>query len=163
MNAIDPYGLSSMAIQYYANFLLFNPKSEAQLEDLKRAGNDLKDFVENMQDIALLMMAYDSPLLMEYLMAKKKDEDETSDCPKDEDLSDDIAEHAKKHNPRIPTDELSELIKDTITRGEKRDLERGRRAYRDPLTGRVVIVDPSSPDKGTSFIPESPGYFDGLK
>jgi RHS repeat-associated protein len=84
-------------------------------------------------------------------------------CPKDEDLADDIAEHAQKHNPRIPTDELSELIKDTIGRGEKKDLERGRRAYNDPLTGRVVIVDPSSPDKGTSFIPESPGYFDGLK
>jgi hypothetical protein len=84
-------------------------------------------------------------------------------CPNDEDLADDIAEHAQKHNPRIPTDELSELIEDTIKRGDKKDLSQGRRAYNDPLTGRVVIVDPISPDKGTSFIPNRPDYFDDLQ
>ena len=99
-----------------------------------------------------------------WLWDENTEEDSQNDCPKkDEKLSDDIAEHSKKHNPRIPTDELSELIKDTIGRGEKKNLERGRRAYRDPLTGRVVIVDPNSPNKGTSFVPKNPGYFDGLK
>jgi uncharacterized protein RhaS with RHS repeats len=81
----------------------------------------------------------------------------------DEDYADDIAEHAKKHNPRIPTDDLAELIKDVIRRGEKKDLPRGRRAYWDDLSGRVVIVNPSGPDKGSSFQPKrGRRYFDDL-
>lgn len=80
----------------------------------------------------------------------------------DAELATEIAEHAGKHNPRIRTDELSELIKETIEEGDMLVLERGRRAYRHKTTGRIVIVDPNSPHRGTSFFPTDPDYFYNL-
>ena len=74
-----------------------------------------------------------------------------------------IAEHSQKHNPRWSIGDLEEVIRDTIMEGEQRSLSRGRRAYNNPLTGRIVIVDPSSAHKGTSFIPGRAGYFDDLE
>jgi RHS repeat-associated protein len=86
-------------------------------------------------------------------------------CEDDQKLADDIAEHSEKHNPRIPKEELAELIKETIQNGESKELERGRRAYYDDLTGRIVIINKNQPDgkQGTSFKPNGGRpYFDGL-
>jgi hypothetical protein len=152
VNAIDPYGLDGGVIS-----------GPAAVYGAIAAGGAATLWWATHKD----QMARDLRSFWDWLWNENTEDgtDDNTDCPtNDEGLSDDIAEHAQKHNPRIPTDELSELIKDTIRRGEKKDLDRGRRAYYDPLTVRVVVVDPSSPDKGTSLMPDrGRDWFDDLE
>jgi hypothetical protein len=53
-------------------------------------------------------------------------------------------------------EEFEQIIKDTLEKATKsRSLSNGRTAYYDEETNTVVIVDPSSPDSGTIFKPET--------
>ena len=156
INFIDPLGLTAAAPALRSDY--------AAINQLIWAGK----YREAADLIALLglgsLQAY---MASEHYKAGPEDgtTDDSQGCPKDEDYVDDIAEHAHEqgHDPRIPKDDLAELIKDTIQHGERKNLPRDRRAYWDDSTGRVVIVDPNSPHKGTSFKPDrGRGYFDDL-
>ena len=93
--------------------------------------------------------------------------------PPPEDIED-MAEHSQDQGrqQRIPKDELTEMVDESIDRaiesGNIKDLERGRTAYLDPLTGRVSIHNPSIGEHSTTIdagniIGTPEGYFEGLR
>ncbi len=67
-------------------------------------------------------------------------------------LIESIAEHAHKHNPRMLKEEIIALIGEVMARGESKKLPRGRKAYYDDLTGRLVILDPWKPHGGSTYL-----------
>jgi|GEM_PF-4403649 hypothetical protein len=68
---------------------------------------------------------------------------------------------ARAHNPGLSQSDLEVFVGDTIRRALqepqycKFDLDKGRAAFYDSLTGRLVIHNPNANEKSTTFRPDS--------
>ncbi len=86
----------------------------------------------------------------------KEHEQEHTDCQANQIANGHaFGKHAGEFGAETP-EELEEIIKDTLENATRaRELENGRTAYYDEETNTLVVVDPSSPDGGTVFKPET--------
>jgi filamentous hemagglutinin len=95
----------------------------------------------------------------------KELEQENTDCTANQIANGHAFEkHASEFGADTP-EELEQAVKDALENAtESRELSNGRTAYYDEETNTLVITDPSSPDGGTVFKPETgEPYFEKLE